>query len=239
MITRLKAPSGASREPPAQRRCSSELMRLHRPLWVIAAEIQVGGLQQSSEFARAMPCSSVVSATLPELSASTFRKSCCISAREVPRGKVDATSSHCSAVSSRSPGRRNSAKASDNAKPAASSLLRSLPKIKAQPCAERDMRPAFVPCKAELEVQVKNVFSKLISTLPRVPPRVPPRVAPSGSDGPATPGRGGIPGGAGAADMPGSGGIPGGAGGLGGPGGPGGADDGGATGAPKVSRNSP
>ena len=62
-----------------------------------------------------------------------------------------------------------------------------------------------LPCKAELEVQVKNVFllsalntrrivlhgtfscksttteltTKLISTLPRVPPRVPPRVAPS------------------------------------------------------------
>mmetsp|Transcript_50662 Transcript_50662/g.110595 ORF Transcript_50662/g.110595 Transcript_50662/m.110595 type:complete len:142 (+) Transcript_50662:1138-1563(+) len=138
----------------------------------------------------------------------------------------------------------NNARAALIGNPTASSLRRMREKIRAQPCGESDTVRAPTAAPGNwLDVQVKNVRSKLMSTI--VPPKVPSRFtaaaaagageAPGNGGIPAgAAGRGGIPAGAAAPGAPGNGGIPGGAGGIGGC--AGGAEGG--SGAPKALMNS-
>mmetsp|Transcript_51596 Transcript_51596/g.154198 ORF Transcript_51596/g.154198 Transcript_51596/m.154198 type:complete len:238 (+) Transcript_51596:848-1561(+) len=236
MTTLLKSDSCASTAPPTPPSfLRSSRMRAQSPR-PMAAEIQDGTAPQSvpADFATAASKAETFSRPAPWVS--TLEKSCCISAREVPRGSAEAMSSHCSAVISRSPGFVNRSIASATGSPAASRRRRSRERTRRQPCEESETRPAADawPPSICVEVQVKKVLSRFMSTMVSVP-----RVAAKscgGPDGGATcpfSGSGGMPGGTGA-DEPGSGGMPGGV--LGDEG----ARDagGGARGAPKVLANS-
>mmetsp|Transcript_124597 Transcript_124597/g.240446 ORF Transcript_124597/g.240446 Transcript_124597/m.240446 type:complete len:230 (+) Transcript_124597:984-1673(+) len=206
-------------------------MRPHNPRR-IAAEIQGGAVVQSAAETRPMHPSSAVREMRPVSATSTLRKICCISAREMPSGKEEATSSHCSAVRSRSPGLMKSATASAIESPDASNRRRKRAKTRAKPSGESDTRGTcpFTP-RRSIEVHVKNVMA-LMSPMVRVPARSTIGAGELGTG--AAPGRGAIPGGrlggdrlcagdaAAGGGMPigsiGSGAMPGGAAGRGGPG---------------------
>mmetsp|Transcript_42178 Transcript_42178/g.117442 ORF Transcript_42178/g.117442 Transcript_42178/m.117442 type:complete len:234 (-) Transcript_42178:1549-2250(-) len=232
MTTLLKSDSRASRAPPTPPSfLSSSRMRPQRPR-LMAAEIHGGATAQSLAEARPRAVSRDAKGKRPEAAVSTLENKCCISAREIPRGKADAASSHCSAVISRSPGFVNSKRASANGSPAASSLRRRRANTREQPCCESETRrSAAVRPLRFCDAHVKKVAPRLMSTMVRVPDRSCelPRACAAG------PGSGGMPGGAaGDPGLPGSGGMPGGMGGASGPEGCGG----GARGAPKVLANS-
>mmetsp|Transcript_112436 Transcript_112436/g.350402 ORF Transcript_112436/g.350402 Transcript_112436/m.350402 type:complete len:240 (-) Transcript_112436:844-1563(-) len=238
MTTLLKSDSRARTAPPTPPNfLRSSRMRVQSPR-PMAAEIQGGAVAQSAAAAFATTASKAEMWRRPAPSVSTLENSCCISAREMPRGSAEAVSSHCSAVISRSPGLVNKSSASPTGRPAASRRRRSLESTRRQPCCERETRPAADAMPLSCwDAQVKKVLSKLMSTMVKVPPKVAPKapkVAPKSWRAVCPlPGSGGIPGGTGVGE-PGNGAMPGGAAGAGGA--EGGA--GGARGAPKVLANS-